>query len=157
MVFLGIASFFLPVLLIVFVIVAIVKGKNSNLEKDGEDMFKQLYVYLVLFTMLLMTVGGGIAMFMGVANLVSPTANYQTFTDFKNENVTTDEKGKIAQPVLSDSELHKEYIQSINDQKNQDRDNAKHDIISSLGFIVIPFPIFLYFNRMRKNESPKQV
>lgn len=70
-------------------------------------MFKQFYIYLVLFATLMMTIGGAVSIFMTAADIISPTT-------YMEVNV------------------------------------AKNQLIKSFGFIIIPFPIFLYFNRLRK-------
>jgi hypothetical protein len=53
---------------------------------------------------------------------------------------------------ISEEELRADYEQVVEDEKSRIRENAKNQIIKSLGFIVIPLPIFIYFNRMRKKQ-----
>lgn len=36
-------------------------------------MFKQFYIYLVLFATLMMTIGGAVSIFMTAADIISPT------------------------------------------------------------------------------------
>jgi hypothetical protein len=89
---------------------------------------------------------------MAAADLVSPPGYYQNFEDFKqvyhDGKVPTEESQK-----LSDDEIRERYDQIVKDEKNRARENAKNQVIKSLGFIVIPLPIFLYFNNMRKRQS----
>ena len=73
---------FLPVVIIIFVIIAIVYGKK-NKEMGDEAVIRHLYTYLVLFATLMMVIGGGISIFMAAADLVSPPSYYQSFEDYK--------------------------------------------------------------------------
>ncbi|MBM7691410.1 hypothetical protein JOC77_000815 [Peribacillus deserti] len=114
-------------------------------------MFRHLYIYLVLFATLMMTIGGGISIFMAAADLVSPPAFYQSyneFVDLKNNEADKKESG------LSEEELRRQYETAVNDHKDRVKNEAKNQLIKSLGFIIIPLPIFLYFNKLRgKGES----
>jgi hypothetical protein len=143
---------FLPILILLFVIIGVSKAKNTQSEKEGENMFKQLYVYLVMFTMLLLSVGGGIGIFTGVADLVNPTSYTGSYTDYKNTQLTYDEKGNEIPSKKTEEQLRKDYEAQIKFDKEQTKNEAKNTIIDSVGFIVIPFPIFLFFNRMRKKK-----
>jgi hypothetical protein len=143
----------LPVLIIVFLIIGISKTKKIYTEKEGADMFKQLYVYLVMFTMLILSVGGGIGVIMGVADLINPTAYTQSYTDYKNSQVNYDESGKEIKPNRTEEQMRKDYQEQIKFEKEQAKNEAKNTIIDSIGFIVIPLPIFLFFNRMRKKKE----
>jgi hypothetical protein len=144
----GILSTFLPIVIVIFVIVYAVKNK----EMGGEAVIRHLYTYLVLFATLMMVIGGGISIFMAAADLVSPPGYYQNYEDFKHGypdgKVPTEEGQK-----LSEDEIRERYDQMVKDEKNRARENAKNQLIKSLGFIVIPLPIFLYFNNMRKRQS----
>jgi len=144
----GLLSAFLPIVIIIFVIVYAVKNK----EMGDEAVIRHLYTYLVLFATLMMVIGGGISIFMAAADLVSPPGYYQNFEDFKqvyhDGKVPTDDSQK-----LTDAEIRDRYNQMVKDEKNRAIENAKNQIIKSLGFIVIPLPIFLYFNNMRKKQS----
>lgn len=142
----GLLGSFLPMVIIIFVIVYAVKNK----EKGEETVIRYLYTYLVLFATLMMVIGGGISIFMAAADLISPSGYYQTFDEYKQMN----NQGKTDQnTTLSDKELRANYDQAVQEAKNRNRDNAFNQIIKSLGFIVIPLPIFLYFNSMRKRQS----
>ena len=142
---------FLPVVFIIFVIFAIVYGKK-NKEMGDEAVIRHLYTYLVLFATLMMVIGGGISIFMAAADLVSPPSYYQNFEDFKQ--VYHDGKVPVENSEkLSDEQVREKYEQAVEDEKNRTRERAKNQIIKSLGFIVIPLPIFLYFNNMRKRQD----
>ncbi|TKC18740.1 hypothetical protein [Robertmurraya kyonggiensis] len=144
MVLLAVLPFFIGLILIAFIIIAAVKNKEG-----GEKMIRHLYTYLVLFATLMMVIGGGISIFMATADLVSPPAYYQSYSDFKmmkeSEKISQDDKN-----TLSEDELRTQYDQLIEDEEQRQKNNAVNQIIKSLGFIVIPLPIFIYFNRLRK-------
>ncbi|MDZ5473391.1 hypothetical protein SM124_16890 [Bacillus sp. 31A1R] len=135
----------IPVVIVIFVIAYVAKNKEGE-----ENVIRHLYTYLVLFATLMMVIGGGVSIFMGAADLVSPPGYYQTYTDFKT--MKQHEKVEGQKETVSEEELRAEYEQVIEDEKKRQQINAKNQIIKSLGFIVIPLPIFLYFNRMRKRN-----
>ncbi|MDF2856304.1 MAG: hypothetical protein K0Q87_2155 [Neobacillus sp.] len=138
---------FLPLVLIVFVIAYAVKNK----EMGDEAVIRHLYTYLVLFATLMMVIGGGISIFMAAADLVSPQGYYQSYQDYKQIR----EEGKIGgnNPNLTEEEIRKDYDQVVKDEKSRERNRAVNQIIKSLGFIVIPLPVFFYFNNMRKKQA----
>ncbi|MGG0718643.1 hypothetical protein ABE096_13760 [Robertmurraya massiliosenegalensis] len=141
---LSLLPMFIIAVFIIFIIVAVSKSKEG-----GESVIRHLYVYLVLFATLMMVIGGGISIFMATADLVSPPTYYQTFTDFKM--MREGEKIEGQPPVqISEEQLRAEYEQLKEDDKERQRNNAKNQIIKSLGFIVIPLPIFIYFNKLRR-------
>ncbi|MDQ0199895.1 hypothetical protein [Neobacillus ginsengisoli] len=145
MVAFALLSTFLPVVIIIFVIVYAVKNK----EKGEEAVIRHLYTYLVLFATLMMVIGGGISIFMAAADLISPPSYYQNYQDYKQMY----DQGKTENKNISETEIRANYDQTVKDEKNRMKESAKNQIIKSLGFIVIPLPIFLYFNRLRKRQS----
>lgn len=128
---------------VAFLIVVLAKNKEG-----GESVIRHLYTYLVLFATLMMVIGGGISIFMATADLVSPPSYYQSYSDFKM--MKQSEKFEGQKEEVSEEELRTEYDQLIADEKRRQQENAKNQIIKSLGFIVIPLPIFIYFNRLRR-------
>lgn len=144
-----------PLVLLVFVVIVAVKYKEN--EERGEDMFKQFYIYLVLFTTLLMTIGGGISVFMASADMISPNAYTETFSDYKNYYISYDEDGNEIEPTKTEDELKQAYEEMVAGEEEHVAKEAKNRLIKSLGFIIIPFPVFLYFNRLRKaGEKEKE-
>ncbi|WP_335385802.1 hypothetical protein [Neobacillus drentensis] len=122
----------------------------KNKEMGDEAVIRHLYTYLVLFATLMMVIGGGISIFMAAADLISPPSYYQSYEDYKQIH----EEGKVpSEKSLTEKEMRANYEQSIKDEKNRTKESAKNQIIKSLGFIVIPLPIFLYFNSIRKRQS----
>jgi hypothetical protein len=138
----------LPLVIILFVVVYAAKSKG----KDEELMIRHLYTYLVLFATLMMVIGGGISIFMAAADLVSPPSHYQSFEDYKNfsQEYQLKEENK---DVLTEKEMLANYEQVVQSERNRIKENSKNQIIKSLGFIIIPLPVFLYFNSMRKKQK----
>lgn len=131
---------------VIFIVFAgVVAAKNKE---GGEKMIRHLYTYLVLFATLMMVIGGGISVFMAAADLISPSAYYQSYSDYKM--MKQSEKFEGQKENLTEEEIKIEYDQMVKDENNRAQERAKNQIIKSLGFIVIPLPIFIYFNKLRK-------
>ena len=139
----------IPIVFILFVGVFAAKNKG----KDEEQMIRHFYTYLVLFATLMMVIGGGISIFMAAADLVSPPSYYQSFEEYKNFREEVQIKEKNIKEITTDEELKASYDQMVQSEKNRLKENAKNQIIKSLGFIVIPLPVFLYFNSLRKKQK----
>lgn len=111
---------------------------------------KNVYVYLVLFATLMMTIGGTVAAFMAIADVIAPTPYYQTYEEFKlNNGDVKPEIDKNAPGVknLSEAELKARYDAMVDGEKSRQIERAKNSLVKSLGWIVIPLPVFLYFQR----------
>lgn len=140
-----------PVLIIFIIIFAVLAGRGKLLEGEqarGEDMVKTVYIYIVLLATLMMTIGGSVAGFMAVADIVSPPAYYQSFTEYQR----MPEKIPGQSPAKTQEELKQSYDQMVIQAKQQARDRAVNSLIKSFGWIVIPFPIFLYYQRKLRNN-----
>jgi len=135
----------LPIVILVFIIAYATKNK----EKGGETVIRHLYTYLVLFATLMMVIGGGVSIFMAAADLVSPSGYYQSYTDYKQ--MTLSGKMEGAKTEMSEEELLNSYELYKKEEQQRQKNGAINQIIKSLGFIVIPLPVFLYFNRLRKH------
>lgn len=136
---------------IVAVIILIIVGIKAEPEKGGEDMIKNVYIYLVLFATLMMTIGGSVAIFMAAADMISPAPYYQTFEDYKRygmekiENPTANGQQEFAK--LTEEELLSRYNAMVTAEKDRQVQRAKNSMIKSFGWIVIPLPVFIYFQR----------
>ena len=67
---------------IVIVLVAAAAAKGGMKKEGGENVIKSVYIYLVLFATLMMTIGGSIGAFMALADFIAPTPYYQTFEEY---------------------------------------------------------------------------
>lgn len=140
-------------IVIIIVLVSAAAGRMGS-EKGGEEVIKNVYVYLVLFATLMMTIGGSVAIFMAVADIVSPVSYYQTFEDYKlsSDKMYYDRTNEGEQ--LTEQELSDNYQAMVSAEKERQVNRAKNTLIKSFGWIIIPFPIFLYFQRqLAKKEG----
>lgn len=108
-------------------------------------MIKNIYIYLVLFATLMMTIGGSVGVFMAVADLISPVPYYQTFEQFSHEKQNMVKSEQTA--ALSEEELKKQYDAMIATESERQVSQAKNSLIKSLGWIIIPLPVFVYYQR----------
>ena len=141
-------GFVLAILLIIMVVVIAARGMRIDGEQvRSELMIKTVYIYLVLLATLMMTIGGSVAAFMAVADIASPPSYYQSFAEYQRmPEKLPDQK----QPALTEEELRKNYNELVAQEKQRARDRAVNSLIKSFGWIVIPFPIFVYFQRKLK-------
>lgn len=134
------------ILVSVFLIFA---GVSDNNKRGGEDMIKNVYTYVVLFATLMMIIGGSVGAFMATADIIAPAPYHQSFEEFKrwgNEKPFTGEEKK-PEITPSEEELKESYNAMVNEQRIRDNERAKNTLIKSFGWILIPLPIFIYFQR----------
>lgn len=144
---------------LIFLVTAAVKAGSEN--GGGEEMIKNVYVYLILFTTLMMVIGGSVAAFMAAADIVSPTAYYQTFEDYKMRyeydkyDKPSVEGQAIEKAPPSEEEMLANYNAMVQSEEDRQVQRAKNNLIKSLGWIVIPLPIFLFYQRRlpKKEET----
>ncbi|MGI6588167.1 MAG: hypothetical protein ACOX2N_05205 [Peptococcia bacterium] len=140
-------------IIVIFLITAAIK---AGPEKGGDEVIKKVYLYLVLFTTLMMIIGGSVAAFMAAADIVSPTAYYQSFEDYKR--YSEHEKSNVEGDVkLSEEELLIRYNDMVATEKERQAARAKNSLLKSLGWIIIPFPVFVYSQRrLAKKDQGKE-
>ncbi len=130
------------------VVALIMAGMKSETKQEGEDKMKKVYVYLVLFATLMMSIGGSVAAFMAVTDIIAPAPYYQTFEEFKQGNVKSElNKENIDLQKLSADELMARYQTMAAGEKERQISRAKNSLIKSLGWIIIPLPVFVLFQR----------
>ncbi len=140
----------IPILLIA-IIALVVAGTKGESKGGGEQVIKNVYLYLVLFATLMMVIGGSVAAFMATADLVAPAPYYQTFDEFRRWGV---EKEATEEIKLSEEELRERYDAMVFAENERQSVRAKNSLIKSFGWIIIPLPIFLYFQRrLLKNKE----
>ena len=110
----------LPIIMFVAIVVAVIvitvrlSGKRNTdkpmTEEERKKMLKNIYIYLVLFVTLMMSIGGAVGVFTGVADYLVPS----------------------------------DYMEPA---------DSLRLIIKSLGWIIIPFPVFLYYNKQRTGRN----
>ena len=147
-----------PLVLLVLIIASVIgvkKGREESLER-GNDMIKTVYVYLILFATLMMTIGGTVAAFMAVADLVSPPY-YQSFEQYRLQPQQYKGEAAPTTPVtpaqtVSDADFKTRYDQMIIDEKVNTKQRAINSLIKSFGWIIVPLPIFMFFQRRIKQQ-----
>lgn len=148
--------FMLPaiILALLLLVVAGVVSIKSGAKGGREDVVKKVYIYLVLFVTLMMTIGGSVAVFTAVADIIAPTPYYQSFEEYKMgvERPYT-YNGVTETTKLSEEELRKRYEDMVLTQKENQINRAKNSLIKSLGWIAIPLPVFIYFQRRLAREN----
>ena len=146
---------FVPVaaIAVVFLIIAVARAGNKE-SGGGEEMIKKVYLYLVLFTTLMMVIGGSVAAFMALADIVAPTPHYQSLEEFKRYNAKAMPEGEVEEVVLSEEELQIRYDEMITADSLRQTARAKNSLIKSLGWVIIPLPIFIFAQRrLAKREE----
>jgi amino acid transporter len=135
-------------ILIVVIVVFIIAGVKSS-KKGDENMINKVYIYFVLFATLMMTIGGSVAVFMALADMLSPAPYYQSFEDYKYMRTEKPyiENNNAEEEQLTDEELRERYDKMVISEKETQINRAKNNLIKSLGWIIVPFPVFLYFQR----------
>ncbi|MGI6550997.1 MAG: hypothetical protein ACOX4Q_13355 [Syntrophomonadales bacterium] len=147
--------------IVLFIAVVIFWGikTREEIKKEGDDVIKNIYVYLVLFATLMMTIGGTVSAFMAIADMIAPTPYYQTFEEYKlNRDIRPGlENETPTVPELSEDELRASYEAMVEGERNRQIERAKNSLIKSLGWIVIPLPVFIYFQKRltKKGEVPQ--
>lgn len=146
-------SLVLPIIIITIIAIItmiIISAKTSEGKSEGgQVMIKHVYVYLVLFATLMMTIGGSVSAFMAVADLVAPAPYYQSFEDFKRwgdeKPYTEKEAAQYLKP--SENELKERYDAMVQAETERQIGRAKNSLVKSFGWILIPLAIFIYFQR----------
>ncbi|MEL1135206.1 hypothetical protein AAC978_08460 [Desulfitobacterium sp. THU1] len=131
------------------------RGDDPSEQKEGgKVMIKTVYTYLILFATLMMTIGGSVAAFMATADLVAPQSYYMSFEDYKRGQVYDTGVDKPKAPAIekSDEEVKADYQRLVDEEKSRSRDRALNSLIKSFGWIVIPLPVFLYYQRRMRHE-----
>lgn len=150
-------SVFIPIIVIALIVLLVV-GVRTNKDNGGEEMIRNVYIYLVLFATLMMVIGGSVAAFMAIADIVAPPAYYQSFEDYKAWGPHTSPKtpnGETTEPTLSEEEIRERYDNMVASEKERNISRAYNNLIKSFGWIVIPLPVFVFFQRrlLKKVEA----
>ncbi|KUG02633.1 hypothetical protein ASZ90_020001 [hydrocarbon metagenome] len=142
-------------LLIILVIAALIIGVIAAAVKEskpegGNMVIKNVYIYLVLFATLMMTIGGSVAAFMAVADIVFPAPYYQSFEEYKQMGIK--EPGNET-ANLSDAELESRYEAMVTAEIGRQKSRAQNNLVKSLGWIVVPLPVFVYYQRRLREKT----
>jgi hypothetical protein len=142
----GFLLLFVPVLFIIGLIFGFTALKKMPPE-EGDIVIKNVYVYLVSFATLMMVIGGSVGAFMSAADLIAPQSYHASFEDFKNGKMVKDPSIPNQEQNINEEELKAEYEKMIESDKERKKQRALNGLIKSFGWIVIPLPIFFFFQR----------
>ncbi len=135
--------------LLVGVIAAAVKTSQAE---GGNQVIKNVYIYLVLFATLMMTIGGSVAAFMAVADIVYPTPYYQSYEEYRQIGLQKDPNQENFEQ-LSEPELKSRYEAMVAAELNRQKSRAQNTLIKSLGWIIVPLPVFVYYQRRLREKD----
>jgi len=146
-------SLLIPLALLA-IVVLVIAGARSGTHQGGEDMIRNVYIYVVLFATLMMTIGGSVAAFMAVADMVAPAPYYQSFEDYRRwgyEREVKENGEAVEQP--SEAEIRERYDAMVVAEKDRLVVRAQNSLIKSLGWIAIPLPVFLFYSRKLRQRQ----
>ncbi|HHW38422.1 MAG TPA: hypothetical protein GXX18_14480 [Bacillales bacterium] len=144
--------------LILFLALGTKRVFNAD-QEEREEMIKQIYQYAVAFITLIMVIGGGVFAFMSAADFVSPNPYYQSFEEYKDMKINNYkyEKEQTEKVEYTEEELQRQYDAMVEQQIEYAKQRAVNGLIKSFGWIIIPFPIYVVFqrriNQTRKNKE----
>ncbi|MGD6834146.1 hypothetical protein ACQCT5_18380 [Sutcliffiella halmapala] len=163
MISMSIAALFIPFLILVLLGFCLFMAgsyarKTTSDKNRGASMIRVVYYYLILFMTLMMTIGGSVAAFMAIADIVSPPSYYQSYMEYKEMKIANktkyDENGKpISTPEIDEEDLLKEYEMVVKQDKERNKERAWNTLIKSFGWIVIPLPIFIFYQRKIRSSK----
>lgn len=140
--------FILGLLLLVLIIGLVVAAASKNaVSEGGNNMMKNVYIYLVLFATLMMTIGGSVAAFMAAADIIAPAPYHQSYEEYRQWGI--EKTNPNGQPVnnLSETEIKARYDAMVAAEKDRQMNRAQNNLVKSMGWIIIPLPVFLYYQK----------
>jgi Ca2+/Na+ antiporter len=142
----------IPIVLVAVIILIVASLKNQDSE-GSESMMKSVYLYLVLFATLMMTIGGSVGVFMALADIVAPAPYYQTYEEYvRNEQYKPNAQEDKVKDDRTEEELRADYESMVRGEEERQMRRAKNSLIKSFGWIVIPLPVFILFQRKLVNR-----
>ncbi|OIJ14354.1 hypothetical protein BKP37_08380 [Anaerobacillus alkalilacustris] len=145
--------FLCVVLFIIFVIFA---GKHGESDQERvNELIKNLYVYLVCFATLMMSIGGGVGLFMAASDIIVPNDYYMSYEEYKmNQNYKFTPDNERVVEEYNEEEMRAMYNNYREAEIERSKNRAKNSLIKSFGWIIIPLPIFILFSRrLRKQQA----
>lgn len=141
----------LVLVVIVLILAAIAISATRGISKEGGNiMMKNVYIYVVLFATLMMIIGGSVAAFMAVADIVTPAPYNQSFEEYRQWGLEKSENTNT-KANLSETELKARYDALVVAEKDRQINRAKNSLVKSMGWIIIPLPVFIIFQRRLKS------
>ncbi|MDI3256804.1 MAG: hypothetical protein QJR01_03590 [Kyrpidia sp.] len=119
-------------------------------------MIRKIYLYLVLFATLMMSIGGCVGIFMSLSDIIVPNGYYQDFASYREMRIQQAIKTQPGEAPVSapdEATLRADYERMVADQIQETRRRGLNGLIKSVGWIVIPLPVFLWYSRKLKDEK----
>ena len=141
--------FLIPVVALVALVMIVAGVRGGSMER-GDEMLRNIYIYLVLFATLMMTIGGSVGFFMAAADIIAPGPSYHmTFEEYRQWG-----PDRASDETLSEAELRERYDRLVTTEEQRRANQAMNTLVKSLAWIIVPLPVFLLFQRhLRKRES----
>jgi hypothetical protein len=142
------------VLVVIVLILAAtaISATRGNSKEGGNIMMKNVYIYVVLFATLMMIIGGSVAAFMAVADIVTPAPYNQSFEEYRQWGLEKSENTNT-KANLSETELKARYDALVVAEKDRQVNRAKNSLVKSMGWIIIPLPVFVIFQRRLRAQE----
>ncbi len=131
---------------------------TKNLQKNGSGQIRSIYNYLALFATLMMIIGGGIGVFMSLADIIFPEPHYQSFDEYKEYRkyrVDFKSDNDADFPIISDEDLRSDYEKVVEDRRERQVIIAQNRLFKSFAWLLIPIPVFLYFQKRTSKKKSK--
>lgn len=118
-------------------------------------MIKNVYIHLVLFITLMMTIGGSLGVFASIADIVAPAPFHLTVGDFIDESLNPSmyDLSGIQRWAFSGTTPQERHQAAAEAYKARQIAWAKNQLIYSLGWIAVSLPVFIYFLRQLADKK----
>jgi hypothetical protein len=143
-------AFLIPIAIFVTMIVLILMLATAFRRKPRKEkihMIKSIYFYAISFITLIMVIGGGVSLFMAASDYVTPATSIMNQTDWQQNQKSIDSNPENKTATLTDAQWQAKYEAYKTSQKDIVKNQALNSLVKSLGWIIIPAPIFLYTQR----------
>ncbi len=144
----------IPIVVVIFILFIVI-GVLQTTQQRRDQMIKTTFNYVILFITLMLVLGGSIGIFISIADIVVPTnKNIQTFEEYRLYNTTKYINDK--EVTLSEQELRKMFDENREFNIQQVLLEGKRNLIRSVGFVLVPLPIFLYYQRLVRRHQTQE-
>ncbi|GGK30069.1 hypothetical protein GCM10010965_23630 [Caldalkalibacillus thermarum] len=131
---------------------------TNQVKQDG-GWIRKVYLYLTMLITLLMVIGGSVGVVMAVADIVAPTPYYMSFEEYRHMHTVKQGEGRTeigGEAEVDEQTLRAQYEEMIRLERERSVERAKNSLIKSLAWVLVPLPVFIYFQRqVRKGGGNK--
>lgn len=140
-------------LAVLIVAIAAIAAARGNSKGEVKIMMKNAYIYVVLFATLMMMIGGSVSAFMAIADIVAPAPYHQSLEEYRQWGLEKSQSPG-SKDILTENEIKARYDDLVIAEKDRQVNRAKNSLVKSMGWIIIPLPVFVIFQR-RLKASPE--